>query len=253
MMGYNPYPYPGEVPKRKGPGKIIFIGIVVIALIAIIAVAASMSSGGGNKTGTTQQPSTTESNKTAKDVEERDDNKLDLSVKTNLSKALKAQTIKANIREQINLSSGFSFMVTKIENYTPASSSIKPAENKKFVVVTAVTGNRLESGNLSVSYLDFRLRDESNTAIAAHGATTNEILNNTLSSPSELKPGEQITGKVVFEVDATDTNWIFVHSETYQKTTDNTTFTVEGTIVLTLPLTSNTVTPTPATPTPSST
>ena len=91
--------------------------------------------------------------------------------------------------------------------------------------------------------------------VAGH-IVTNEVLDNPLSNPTELKPGEQLTGKVVFEADATDFNWVFKHGETYQKTTDNTSFTVEGEIVLNLgsavtppAATPSTTTPTTTTPT----
>ncbi len=232
--GYNPYPYPGEAeaPKSRGPNKLI-LGVVAVIIIVGILFAA-LSAGSGDKqapqTQTTNEPTV----KPAADVVPRSDGRLDLSSKIALGKSLKAQTLQAKINEQINLSSGFSFMVTKIEDYVPTSPSTKPAAGKKFIVVTTAVGNRNDTSNLSVSYLDFRLRDESNALVAGH-ITTNEILNNSLSNPVELKPGEQLSGKVVFEADATDYNWVFKHGETYQKTTDNTSFTVEGEIVLGLP------------------
>jgi hypothetical protein len=255
MMGYNPYPYPGEYDRssRKGPNKGIFIiGGIVVLLIIIIAVAASMSGGGNGNNNGAQQPNTDTSTKTVKDVVDRDDSTLDLSVKTT-NDALKAQTIKGNTRQQLNLSSGFSFMTTKVDDYL-TNNSIVAGSGKRFVIATIVIGNRLQSDNISVSYLDFRLRDQNNVAIAPQGAATNSVLNNPLSNPTELKPGEQLTGRVVFEVGATDTNWVLVHSETYQKTTDDTTFNVEGDIVLQLPLASSpTPSATPPTPAPSST
>jgi hypothetical protein len=254
-FGYNPYPYPGEYDRapRKKPNKAIFIIIGGAVLLVVIVVVASLSSNGNNQNNT-QQPTTDQSTaKTVKDVEPRDDNQLDLSVRATLSKSLKAQTVKGSSQQQLNLSSGFSFMVTKVEAYTSSNAATVPAAGKKFIVVTAVVGNRLDSGNISVSYLDFRLRDPNNVAIAPNGTATNELLNNPLASPSELKPGQQLTGKLVFEVDATDSNWVFIHSETYQKTTDDTTFSVEGQIVVNQS-TSGATTPTatPPTPTPTS-
>jgi hypothetical protein len=169
---------------------------------------------------------------TNKDVVARSDGKLDLSSKINVNDTLKAQDLKGEIDEQVNLSSGFSFMVTDIAAYT-ASGSTTPAAGKRFIVVNVVVGNRSQSTNLSVSYLDFRLRSGEDALNAGHLATTG-ILNNTLASPSEIKPGEQITGKIVYEVPTTESTWSLQHTETYQKTTDNTTFNVQGSIGLIL-------------------
>lgn len=236
--GYNPYSFTEEYnlsPPKKGPGKIILIIIGVLGILAILIVILTLSTGGGNPNNPSQQnQNTNQSNEqAAKDVVPRSDGKLDLSSRIALNDSLKAQTVQGKIKEQVNLSSGFSFMANKIEEYVSPNPTTKPTDGKKFVVITTVVGNRNEKSNLSVSYLDFRLRDESSTIIAGH-VTTNEILNNPLTSPIELKPGEQTTGKIVFEVDATDTDWVLKHSETYQKTTDNTTFNVEGEIVLNL-------------------
>ena len=51
------------------------------------------------------------------------------------------------------------------------------------------------------------------------------MLNNLLASPTELKPGEQIEGRLIYEVESAEKEWTLVHKETFQKTTDNTTFT----------------------------
>lgn len=259
MNGYSPYPYPDEYAPapKKGPSKIILTVIAILGILAVAIAILTLTADSGNKTGNTPQnqtPTETE-DKSAKDIIDRSDGTLDLSSKLTLSKSLKAQKVQGNIKQQVNLSSGFSFMVNKIEDYTSPNPTTKPAEGKKFIVLTTVVGNRLNTGNLSVSYLDFRLRDDNNNIIPGH-VTTNEILSNLLSSPGEIKPGEQITGKVIFEVEAADTSWVYRHSETYQKTTDNTTFNVEGEIVVSQSTatsetsgtdTSTTPTPTPAT------
>lgn len=234
--GYNPYAYPGEYdkPKAKGPNKAILIGgvalLVVIALIAVVVAGSSSSNQGASTQTDTQQETTSDA---GKDVIPRSDATLDLSKKIVSSETLKAQTIKAKTSEQVNLSSGFSFMVTKTEAYVSPNPTTLPGEGKQFIAVTTVVGNRNQSVNISVSYLDFRLRDASNQLLAP-STITNEVINNPLASPSELKPGEQITGTVIYEVDADEANWVFKHTETYQKTTDDTTFTVEGEIAVQL-------------------
>lgn len=238
-MGYNPYPYPDEFgrPKSRGPNKLVLGGMAVLVIITVIvAVLATSSSGGNGQNNQNQNQSQNQNQQSSdsnKDVVPRSDGKLDLSSKIKASQTLKQQTVQGNMNEQVNLSSGFSFMITKVEKYTSTNEETKPADGKRFIVATIVIGDRAESSNLSVSYLDFRLRDSDNTLIAG-SSVTNEILNNPLSSPTELKPGEQMTGKIIFEVAQNDTSWVFKHSETYQKTTDNTTFNVEGEIVIKL-------------------
>jgi hypothetical protein len=216
--------------------------------ILIAALAAGGGGGGNNNQGNQNQTTEETESTTVADTMPRDDGRLDLSKRTSATENLKAQTIKAKEREQVNLSSGFSFMVNQVETYVSPNPTTVPSANKKFIVATIVVGNR-SSSNLSVSYLDFRLRDESNQLTAGH-ITTNEILNNPLSNPTELKPGQQLTGKIVFEADAVDTKWVFKHSETYEKTTDNTTFVVEGEISVELATADTNPTPSPS-PTPS--
>lgn len=248
--GYNPFPYPGEYdkPHPKGPNKLA-LGVAVVLLIAgvivAVLVAGSSSSTDGDQTIKTDEKVETTSNAGA-DVVPRSDGRLDLSRKINTKQSLKAQTIQAKADEQINLSSGFSFMATGINEYTSPNPATKPADGKRFVAIDTVAGNRAETGNISLSYLDFRLRTKAGELIAGH-FTTNEILNNPLASPSELEPGEQLSGKIVFEVAQSDIDWVYEHSETYQKTTDNTTFTVKGEIVLSLSLPAASPQPTPPT------
>jgi hypothetical protein len=235
--GYNPYdfatnPSYSPQPVKKGPNKGVIMAILILGILTVLIVALTVvPTGDNNNNNPPQSQNNNNSNQGNKDIVDRSDGSLDLGSRITLNQSLKAQKLQAKIKQQVNLSSGFSFMANKVEDYTSPNPTTKPADGKKFIVVTTVVGNRLNSGNLSVSYLDFRLRDADNNAIPGH-VTTNEILDNQLSSPNEIKPGEQITGKVIFEVNATDTSWVFKHSETYQKTTDNTTFEVEGEIVL---------------------
>ena len=234
---YNPYdfatnPSYSPQPVKKGPNKGVIIAILILGVLAVLIVALTViPTGSDNKNKSPQSQNNTNSSQANKDIVDRSDGTLDLSSRITLNQSLKAQDLQAKIKQQINLSSGFSFMVNKFEDYTSPNPTTKPADGKKFIVATAVVGNRLNSGNLSVSYLDFRLRDDDTKVIPGH-VITNEILNNPLSSPNELKPGEQITGKIIFEVNATDTSWAFMHTETYQKTTDNTTFEVAGEVIL---------------------
>jgi hypothetical protein len=257
--GYNPNPYPGEVgPAKKGLSKKLVYGIIfsllglAIVAVGVVVVINQLDNKPTTSTGTTPPPTNTPD--ASADVVPRDDGQLDLSTKIDTTSSIKEQTVKAKTQEQVNLSSGFSFMVTKAEAYTSTNPAVKPATGKQFIAVSIAVGNRAKANSLSVSYLDFKLRDTDNSLIAS-SSVTQEILGNSLSNPTALKPGEQTTGKVVFEVDATDKSWVLIHKETYQKTTDNTTLTVEGDISFNLstaatpspaPATNPTTTPSPA-------
>lgn len=257
--GYNPNPYPGEIerkPQRGGPKKPLLI-VIIISVILLGAVVGILLISNQDTPATNNKPATTTTTSqqagtddAGADVVPRNDGQLDLSVPVDTTQSIKEQTVKAKIKGQVNLSSGFSFMVNKIEPYTSTNPAVKPGDGKQFVVLSVVVGNRSKATGISVSYLDFKLRDTDNNMLTGH-SSTQEIINNALANPTALKPGEQITGKIVYEVDATDNSWVLVHKENYQKTTDNTTFTVEGDIVVTLtPAPSPAPSPTPTPPSP---
>jgi hypothetical protein len=247
MMGYNPYPYPDEfTATKKGPNKLILgiIAIVVIvgSIFGFLAFNGDNSDNNGNTGDNTQNQGTTNNNSAdaSKDIAPRTDGKLDLSSKINPSETLKPQNLQGNMDEQVNLSSGFSFMATDATSYTSTDGNVTPSAGKQFIVITVVIGNRTENTTFSVSNSDFRLRGQDNT-MTAPSVVTSQITNNTLSNPNELKSGQQITGKIIFEVPSTQSSWALQHIETYQKTTDNTTFDVKGEvgIVLSRSTTSN--------------
>lgn len=163
------------------------------------------------------------------DIISRPDGTLDVNNLINTSKAVKPQSIQAKVNEQVNLSSGFSFLGRSVGTYQ--SSNPQPQAGRKFILIQVAVGNRSRNDNLSVSYLDFKLRDAENQLLDPH-PLTQQLTGNSLAQPTEIKPGRQIDGRLVFEVDALQQSWLLVHSETYQKTTDNTTFTVEGRVSL---------------------
>jgi hypothetical protein len=223
-------PYDEKGAKKAGGAKIIAVSIAAVALISIIIAVLVAASQNKPAPQTPQPQQQTEAGGMA-DVVARPDGSLDLSKRLDTSKSVRSQTVQAKINEQVNLSSGFSFMVKGIDDYD--SATIKPSTGKKFVILLVAAGNRAQSGDLSVSYLDFKLRDSSNRLLNGHPATQ-QVLNNLLASPTELKPGEQIEGRLIYEVELAEKEWTLVHKETYQKTTDGTTFTVEGRIAVKL-------------------
>jgi flagellar basal body-associated protein FliL len=250
--GYNPNPYPGEVAaktKKSAPNKTIFVVIAVVMVLAIAAAYGVYLLNNRSTPTKTQSGASTQSNQpdASANVVPRSDGQLDLSTKVDAVTSVKEQTVKAKTKEQINLSSGFSFMATKIEPFTASDPNVKPANGKQFVVASVAVGNRAQSNTISISYLDFKLRDNQNNILSGH-PSTQSILGNALANPTALKPGEQVAGKIVFEVNATDTDWVLIHKETYQKTTDNTTFIIEGDAVVSTKSDTATTTTPPVTP-----
>jgi hypothetical protein len=236
---YDPYadlraPQPSYMapppPPRRNNGKKALVVIVVIALLAIGGGLLAMS-GSGQPTQTKKpvQQNTQKTEENMPDVVARSDGDLDLGKKINVSKHIKAQSIQAKTNEQVNLSDGFSFLVKSAGPYQ--STTVQPAAGKKFIIVLTVVGNRAEGRNASVSYLDFKLLDSKGALLNAHPATQ-QITNNPLATPAQLEPGYQIEGRLVYEVDAVDTIWNVIHRKTYQKTTDNTSFVVEGKVAI---------------------
>lgn len=228
--GYNPEPYEEELaPKPKSGMKPLIItavaGLALVVLVISITVIA-----GSDKPATPEKPAAGQTaNPALADIASRPDGVLDLSAKIETSKTIRPQSIQAKVKEQINLSSGFSFLVKASGTYNSASAV--PATGKKLIILQVVVGNRAQSENISVSYLDFKLKDSSNNLLNGHPATQ-QVLNNLLASPSAIKPGEQIEGRLIYEVEAAETEWALIHKETYQKTTDNTTFTLEASVAV---------------------
>ncbi len=109
--------------------------------------------------------------------------------------------------------------------------------------------------------LDLSKKIDGSTSVKAQSvqAKVNEQVNLTgviltKLDGDEIKPGDQIEARLVYEVEAAEAEWALVHKETYQKTTDNTTFTVEGRVAVSLkpetqPSATAPTTP-PTTPTP---
>jgi len=128
---------------------VIIIGIIVGVLVIGGIVAAVVWSG---RDGSPLQAAIESATGGTADVVDRTDGTLTLETTINKQDSLKAQEITAKLGQQINLSDGFSFMVSKV---TPVDSfkrtslgketTVVPEEGNKFIEVSYVVGNRLES------------------------------------------------------------------------------------------------------------
>lgn len=226
-------PYDSEHAVKKSPNKKLFAiaggAFVLIALIVVVISAITskqpVTKTSGNLSSTAQKALSTP----LPEAVNRTDGTLDLTRRVETSRVIHAQVVQAKLGQQVNLSNGLSILARAIANYD--SSTIKPAAGKKFVIVLVVAGNHALTEHISVSYLDFKLRDSTNHLLNSHAATL-QLLNNPLANPTELKPSDQVEGRLIYEVGADEQEWTLVHKESYRRKTDDTTFVVEGRIAL---------------------
>lgn len=201
--------------------------LLLVILITVVAASSSSSSSNG------RSRSSTGALAALPEVVNRPDGSLDLSRRVDTSKVLRAQKIETNgPNKQVNLTSGVSMLVGAIGNYNATSGNVA-ANGKKYIIVLVVLGNSSLKSNISLSYRDFKLLDKSNQSITP-SPMTQQILNNPLAFPTEIKPGNQLEGRLIYEVSGSDQNWTLSHKESYHKSSDDSTFTIESKIGITL-------------------
>ena len=181
---------------------IIGVGVVVATRGANSPISSIKSTIGGTNT-----------------VEDRDGDSLDLSpLIDDASRKIKDQTIKAKVHQQLNLSPGLSYMITKVERLDtlPGLSQYDQlAPGKEFVKATVVVGNHTKSDVFYASNLNLHIR---NSAGGVQDSTyvSREVLPGQLNSMStEISGGKQLTGVVVFAVDKSE-NITFVSDLDYK-------------------------------------
>ena len=193
---------------KKGPNKmVVLIVMIAVAVAAIGTGVYFLFFNGGNSligalTGTA-------------DVVDRRDGTLDLSNLIDNQKTIKEQTVKGKINQQLNLSSGVSYMVTGVDrNVTSSSSFVKPKAGKELIKVNIVVGNRDKDTNMYVALSDFQLRNSAGGLQSPAYVTANEIAGALESQ--DLASGKQIKGALVFEVDKNEKVSALVTDDTYQ-------------------------------------
>lgn len=185
-------PLAPSVVKQPNKKLIVMIAVGAAAVIAIGVGAYFMFFNGGNSllnvlTGTAE-------------VVDRSDGKLDLGNLIDNQQTIKEQSIKGKINQQLNLSSGTSYMVTGIDrNVTSTSSFVKAGPGKELIKVNIVVGNRDKDSAMYVATTDFQLRNSAGGLQTPEFVTPDEIAG-ALDS-QELASGKQIKGALVFEVD----------------------------------------------------
>lgn len=209
-------------PAGSGGGKKTVIIIVVIVVVLLILVGGSVaafllmrSSGSGSGSGTgVSLGSLTK----PKDVFDRPDGTLELQPLIDEQDTITAQDLTGKLNQQINLSNGLSFMVTKVErNWVSTAKYDQPDAGKEFVRVHMVVGNRTQSGSISNR---FELQN------AAGGRVKDEFiaesaLPDQLSLFTSIDPGNQKTGSMVFQVNKDETPISLVYNTEYTKIGDS--------------------------------
>lgn len=194
---YGHQAYPGTSPHAAGDKKTTMFVIAAVVVLAVGAlgyyVFANLGKGSNSPLASVAGGNS--------DVVSRNDGKLDLSGLIDTSITIKDQDLKAKINQQVNLSSGLSYMVTKVDrNWTAATGSyLKADANKELIKVTVVVGNKAKSGSQYVSDSLFKLLNSAGgyqDSELASKDDTPDILDG-----QDVAPGKQTTGAIVFQVD----------------------------------------------------
>jgi len=194
---YGHQAYPGTAAHTAGDKKTTMLVIAAVVVLAIGALGYYLFANLGKSSNNPLSAVVGGSS----DVVNRSDGKLDLSGLIDTSSTIKDQDLKAKINQQVNLSSGLSYMVTKVDrNWTPAAGSyLKADANKELIKVTVVVGNKAKSGSQYVSDSLFKLLNSAGgyqDSELASKDDTPDILDG-----QDVAPGKQTSGAIIFQVD----------------------------------------------------
>jgi hypothetical protein len=177
-------------------GKFVMIAIVGVVILALLGGLAWWLLGSGNN-----PISSVVNNVTGgSDVTDRNDGTLDLGSLIDKDVAIKSQSLTGKLNQQINLSDGLSYMVTKVERDVASPSKfVKVDAGKELIKVTLVVGNRAKSGDLYVYSSTFQVKNSAGGLQASEFITDDEAAD--VLSNVTVNPGKQTTGTLFFMVD----------------------------------------------------
>lgn len=177
-------------------GKFVMIAIVGVVILALLGGLAWWLLGSGNN-----PISSVVNNVTGgSDVTDRNDGTLDLGSLIDKDVAIKSQSLTGKLNQQINLSDGLSYMVTKVERDVASPSKfVKVDAGKELIKVTLVVGNRAKSGDLYVYSSTFQVKNSAGGLQASEFITDDEATD--VLSNVTVNPGKQTTGTLFFMVD----------------------------------------------------
>lgn len=198
---------------------VVKIAIIVIALL-VLGVGGWFAYSFLNKPSTTGSSSSSTGNQAKgydgiKTVEPLKNGKLNLNPTFDNNTDLRTQTIKAKVSEQVNMSDGNSFAVTKVERNYQGANNIKPYAGKEFVALTIAYGNRRAEDKGAISKGDLKMRDSAGKDELYSLATPLSSTGNFAVEDYDLPPGEQKTGILVFEVNKDEKPLTLVYKQSY--------------------------------------
>ena len=167
------------------------------------------------------------------EVVDRPDGTLDLSDKVDGNKEVANQDITAKLNQQVNLSDGGSFMVTKVErNFTGFDARyFKVKEGEEAVAVTIVAGSRSTAGT-GINKNALTLSAPSNDAIKSTFASSLAKVDGLLDSANNLEEGQQVSGKLLWIVKSGETPLALKYSVSYTNYTTAAVVTLKAAINL---------------------
>ncbi|MDQ5972378.1 MAG: hypothetical protein QG553_537 [Patescibacteria group bacterium] len=226
-------PTPPMMSANSGGGKskkglvIVMVVVGVLVLVGIGAGAYFLLTGSSSPAS-----SITNAVKGSSDVQDRSDGTLDVSnLIEDKQTSLKNQDIKAKLNQQVNLSDGTSFMITKVErNYVSDSKYVKAAAGKELVKVSVVVGNRLKSGTVYATSGMFKATNAAGGSITAEFLSKDDVADAIVGT--SIDPGKQLAGVVIYEVDSGEAIQAISVTNKYKNYTTEETIEVKGTVSL---------------------
>lgn len=165
------------------------------------------------------------------DVVNRSDGTLDLGTLIDRQASIKTQDLKGAINQQINLSHGLSYMVTKVErNFTSNSRYLVADSGKELVKITVVAGNRVKSGTTFVAQTLFTLKTSAGADINAEFVINSDLPDKLQSTA--IESGKQISGALIYEVASGEKLASFNTTDTYKNLSTSEQVTIKSSIKL---------------------
>lgn len=187
----------GHSPQSDKGGKLlIIIASVVAGLVAVLVGSYFLLfSGSNNPIG-----NITSSITGSADVVDRPDGTLNLQPLIVPSDTVKNQDLQGKLNQQINLSSGMSYMITKVDrNYTSTARFLQPGRNKELVKVSIVVGSRKKTGDLYLGSSFLTLINSANGEVLPEFASPDEVTD--AFQGGSIASGKQVKGVLIYEVD----------------------------------------------------
>ena len=226
----GPAPVQSNFPPQPKSNKLPLIIGGAVLLVVIIAVAVILILNGSKKTSSNSTSSSSSSSSTSlQDVMNRTDGTLQLGSLIGAQSTIKAQSLAAKMNQQVNLSDGVSFMVTKVtRNFVNTDPYGAPVAGKELVKIDLVVGNRDKINPIYNSY--YYLKNPAGGLIDPSFVDA-KYNPDVFSSSVSIEPGTQKKVSLIFTVDKGE-KVSFVYSADYENYTTQKKITVYAEVTL---------------------